>query len=245
MKQEEIQAARALNIYLNNNRHICSWEPGANPPDALFHVDGNDWDVEITEMHQQLAGGEIPISRTCPEKKMMNLINSMKDESESFRRHDYSVSLMGPFQRKELDDIKSNILELIQNEFIGRKDLFGDGRAIVIGRSNGKRKLVGLVGFNGTTKLPNGRTIADISASIDYCIKKIIDEKNQRFVAMGGRNKKVLLVDNRFFFAEPENILVAIKDNMPINIAVDEIYLKRDNKIDLIWARAFRGIERS
>lgn len=237
MNLEETRAAKYLDDYLRANGNSSSFVDGPDPPDAIFTVNGEDWDVEITELHPYIEVGGVDRSRTGVEIGLAKIFEEIKTETNGIRRREYEIVLGGPFSSSEKIDIKRSLVGLIKENFSEEKDLLGDGRCILKSKGDKVTDLHGFIMLSGIARGPKGKMIADIGASIDFSVSRALTDKNRMFIGLGGSNKKVLLIYSKHFFAEPENVSKAAANNFPVDSPIDEIYLAWDSKV----ARVFPG----
>jgi len=230
VRPEERCAAERLKAFFETNGHIVSYKPGPDPhapPDIVFRADEATWGVEHTQLFQYVEGGNGELSRLDVTKPLCDrLKEQLLQETKGERKSSWRFFLLGPLNPKQLRAIKQaakwailkddpSYFEDFQTDEVKLKRVQDDACTIYV-----------ICGLSASSRIPgSNRLTADIQGEIDYTISRILRQKGLRLEALSGYDKRVLLIDSEYFFADPANVAQAIRSSAALSSGWNLIFL--------------------
>lgn len=214
MRPEEERAAERLKAFLEEHGHIASYEPGADPPDMVFHVDGDVWLVEHTQLHEYgvNAEGQVlsrPNAEAAQERFVQELRKRTHGKVKGCWRFCISVSLDKETTERLLSSAEKAILGDNPGTFH-----FPSTTAWVI-RHDGSQDVGLYPGFSG----------GEIQARVDYAVRKALLNKAKMCAKLPPDNRLVLLLESCYFLASIGNVSEAIRHYPAQESRFDHIFL--------------------
>lgn len=223
VKPSEEFAAKALSSFLKEIGLEVKWEEGEDPPDCVFLVGKERWAVEETQLHQYIQLRGDAVSRLAvdrPLEAMCERIAGTKPRANT----DYVVSVFGPVNEC-LVDIEKAAVEYIRSGETEPRDLDDNGRARIIGLTR-PAKVTWMVGIDASVRAGDGKSLgADIRANVQFAVDRIMEAKLPRLRALGGYDKKILIISNGYLFADAECVAVALRNHNLSDGRIDSVLL--------------------
>lgn len=209
LKATEPHAAKALEELVAGYGLPVSWKPGGDPPDLIFTGDGSKWAVEETQLHSYSGGPDKPASAQGYEIPIRKACRRIKAVASTLRPMGYIISISWPVA--SLPELESKALDYVRSGRTDRMYLAEDDSSYIKGVPTQRHRFELLIGPKSATPSPDGKShIADIGASVRYGLARVLGEKVPVLQQFPGYGRRVLLVTNRDFFVEPEDVVAAL-----------------------------------
>jgi hypothetical protein len=234
MRPSERRAAKRLKAFLEARGHIASYESGPDPPDIIFYVDGVTWAVEHTQLHQYVDSGNGELSRPSIDARAFDLVKRLRRRTEGQRESGWILALFGPVNSKRLRAIECaaeqtilkddpNCFESVQTDEVRLIRVQDDACTIRV-----------VSGLSAHSRIPGSNSLtAHIQRQIDYAVRQILGEKIPVLDALGGYDKRILLIESQYLFANPTNVSQSIQSFAPL-VGVNLIFLVTDESLNMV-----------
>ncbi len=203
MRPEEKAASDLVEQFLRQFVDPCArCEPGADPPDICCLAAGERYAVEVTRANQQLIFGGERKARSERDLPLLNFGSALKTATEDLRKRNYLLILYGPPKGERWNRWKKSVTKSVL-EFVrsGKPESNPFPGGELSAYDDGKSWLVA-VAPPEDAKMPGGRPLYDIAASIDEMLRYALADKAPILASLTDYDRRVLLLLNTYFFGE-------------------------------------------
>lgn len=241
-------AAKRLKGCLEAKGHTASCEPGPDPPDVIFQVDGARWGVEHTRLFQYVDGEGVELSRQSVDAQACRLENWLSQRTEGLRKRSWLVCLIGPLNSEQLKAIREPIAEAIirdDRDYLFEKDprWLERNQFDLIPLGEDDECFVGVLSeLSLLSTIPeSGRPTFDIQGEIDYQVRRAVKKKVPRLEAISEYDKRVLLLESEYSFTTPANVARSLRSHVGLSMRVDLIFLVTGESVTRVggWDEGF------
>lgn len=242
VRPEEEGAAERLKDLLRFRGHEkVSWEPGTNPPDLDFRVDGERWAVEVTRIDAQVRDGAGSRSREDADTKLMNFGRDLRRDTSEIRNQSYTLFLprfpAGRNWSRWKNRIRKKVIEFIESDESGSATFEEGSTAGIYAYGPGDKFLI--VPLLPDQVTPAGNAHYDIAAVQEESLDYALADKAKKMARLSGYQKKALILINRYFFGDdPGEAQRLLKKLMPSYGVFDLVFLFEASRgLSLVYAK--------
>ncbi len=237
LRPEEERAAKKLQETLAYLGFKSTWEPGDDPPDIVFEVEGcGRWAVEVTGLHQYITkdkkdkkdGKEE--SRLAVTEPLIKMCDRVQAQVADLSNSGYLIMGFGPIRSPSLKEIEKRAVAYIREGKSDEEPLDDDNR-IRISRHKRPVQVEWAIGLDGRTMGAGGAISADLKATVTYALDRILKEKLPSLATFTGYDRKMLLIDKNYFFADPEIVREILSERSLTRGQVDTVMLVTESKV--------------
>lgn len=234
MRPPECRAAKRLKTFLEAKRHIASYEPGPDPPDIVFYVDGVTWAVEHTQLHQYADSGNSELSRATIDARALDLQKRLRRGNKGQSKAGWILFLFGLLNPKQLHAIERAAEQAILNDDPSYFEGVQTDEAKLIRVQDNACTIRVLSGWSAYSRIPeSNRLTAHIQGQIDHAIGRILNEKVPILKALSDYHKRILLIESQYPFANPTNVAHGIQSFAP-SVGVNLIFLLTNESVAVV-----------
>lgn len=214
-RPEELAAGEALSRLLREAGKAVSWAPvPKDPPDLLFHVDGEEWAVEVTGLYRFIWMRGQSQSERAMAKPLQDLCERIKADAEGSGAGlamGYWISIQGPVRSPSLREVERRALAYIRSGETARRALDDEGRVHIRATRPGF-PVVFSIGVHAATPGPEpGTHGGDVDAELRFAVEHALTAKLARFRRLAlnpdtSYDRMVLLLTKNYIHAEPDDL---------------------------------------
>jgi hypothetical protein len=231
LRPEEEFAAKMLQDTLTELGVKSTWEPGDDPPDLVFEVEGSGrWAVEVTALYQYITKDGKEESRAAVTESLIEMCERVQAKVTDLINSSYLITGMGPLRSPSLRDVEKRAIAYIRS---GKSDeeALDDDRRIRIVRQKHPVRVAWSVGLDGRTMGAGGSSAAYIEGTVTYALVRILGEKLPALATLTGFDRKMLLILKNYFFTEPEMVSEILSARSLTREQVDTVLLATESKV--------------
>jgi len=194
LRPEEEFAAMMLQETLTELRVKSTWEPGDDPPDLVFEVEGfGRWAVEVTALYQYITKDGKEESRAAVIEPLIKMCDRVQAKVTNLTNSSYVMTGMGPLRSPSLKEVEKRTIAYIRS---GKSDeeALDDDRCILISRQKRPVQVMWSVGLDGRTMGAGGSSAAYIEGTVAYALDRILKEKLPSLATLTGYDRKLLFI---------------------------------------------------
>jgi hypothetical protein len=235
LKGIEEQAANLLKERLIKSGYQAEWQPGDNPPDLVFEVNGLDqWAVEVTELRQYFDQNGEPNERTTIEQSLLRLCDKVRAEVSSELQRTYWLHANGPVVSPSPHIVGQRAIAYVRSGKTEEEVLDNHGRVRIKTFSSPPR-FVGTVGLDQSVRGGDGESlIADIHANHQFSLNRILEEKLPSLACLTMYQRRVLLIWNSYYFGDPLAVREILAETTLPAEQLDSVFFVFENEVHLV-----------
>jgi hypothetical protein len=231
LRPEEEFAAKRLQQTLTDLGVKSTWEPGDDPPDLVFEVEGfGRWAVEVTGLHQYITKDGKEESRLAVTEPLIGMCERVQDKGADLSNARYLITGMGPLKSPSLREVEKRAVAYIRS---GKSDeeALDDDKCIRISRQKLPVQVVWSVGLDSRTMGSTGSIAADIRENVKAAIDRILKEKLPKLNTLTGYDRKMLLILKQYMFAEPYMVSEILSARSLTREQVDAVLFATESEV--------------
>jgi hypothetical protein len=232
LKGVEEAAARALAKLFEDLKRPTTWNPGPDPPDLEFEIDGDGrWGVEVTELHQYFEKAGAEESRAAVDRPLIHMCERIRSQVKDQENSHYLLSVNGPIETPSPREIEERAVRYIRSG--SREEQVLDEKGLVRIRAiTSPVRVSYLVGLDPEARNADGLTLtANIRATLEYALNRVLAEKLPILRELSEYDRRVLLIWSQYLFAEPPLVKEILETKGLTKDQLDCILLVADGKI--------------
>ncbi len=232
MRKEEEVSAEVFKKHLQKEYSEVNYRSGNDPPDIIFEIDGSIWAVEHTRLFEHIDKNGKSISRIGIDKPLLNLEKRLNIKLNKNLNSSWIISIESPIKNKEMNKVENRILEEVQKKLA--KSFFNHSNGkVYIEKINQKNNQILIISIPAaSSKIPQSDKLScDIQGQIDFALKKILNDKCEKMDRLTNFDRKILLIQNQYFFTTKENIMKSLHKGESQIWGIDEIWLLNSSEI--------------
>ncbi len=226
MRDEEAHVGRSLVAFLGGPEH-AQFEPGDDPPDLVFFLDGDRVGVEVTRLSQFTIRPDGTLgNRTTDDSFGLRAVDELNakfgsalpDDVDLFIHVEMPAQSGGKFKSK----LTAWVQEIVASPAVGREEeRVIEGASVrirAINRRKSEKRIVGLIG--------NGYSSPDVGLNALLLLEDRIATKNE--ICSGLPRPVWLALLNDYWLADADSYQLAM-GKLPIQHCFKRIFLVRDD----------------
>lgn len=227
LKRSEVISRDLYEGYLTEHGSSVNCARGDEFPDFVFTCDGVKHAVEVTELHEYLDDGlSQGDSREAFERPIIEICNNLEKQLAPTLDRFVCVCISFPLTKGELNSLRRSILSYVNRDIEEREPLFGRDDCWLESSADDNPGIEPILIPSASSTVPGSKkTSANIQASIDYAVGRILSDKLPRFKALGYFHEKVLMIYSNDSRCSLEHIQRSLCKNKEVSRILTKAFL--------------------